>query len=258
MVISYLQIEIYMLILARVAGLFIDAPVLSAKSIPAFVKMGLAIWLSAIMWFVVPVRYLPDSFPAFIFAILVEVFIGYIIGFVSSIILQSAQAAGDILDMQMGLSVANVLSPTTGQMTSITGTFMFLIVLVVFLIIDGHHLVLSALHQSFVAIPIISFIDFSKPDLLLQMLDLLRWFWIATIQLCAPMLLLIFLSDFAFGIVSRVAPQVNVFMLGFQVKPSLGLFGLMLLSPLLIQHMMMLIGQTSGEIAKTLTLLSGR
>jgi flagellar biosynthesis protein FliR len=72
------------------------------------------------------------------------------------------------------------------------------------------------------------------------------------------MLLLIFLSDFSFGIVSRVAPQVNVFMLGFQVKPSLGLFGLMLLSPLLIQHMMMLIGQTSNEIAKTLTLLSGR
>ncbi|MFH1710269.1 MAG: flagellar biosynthetic protein FliR [bacterium] len=258
MVISYPQVEIFLLILARIAGLFIDAPVFSAKSIPAFVKISLAIWLSAIMWFVVPVRYLPDSFPAFIFAIVIEIFIGYIIGFVSSIILQSAQAAGDIMDMQMGLSVANVLSPTTGASSSISGTFLFLIALVVFLLVDGHHLVLSALHQSFVALPIISVIDFSKPDLLLQMLALLKWFWITTIQLCAPILLLIFLSDFAFGIVSRVAPQVNVFMLGFQVKPSLGLFGLMLLSPLLIQHMMVLIGQTSNEIVKTLTLLSGR
>jgi len=258
MVITLPQIEIFLLILARVAGLFIDAPLLSAKSIPSMVKICLAIWISAVLWFVVPIRYLPDSMTAFIFAIVVEVFIGYIIGFVSSIVLQSAQAAGDILDMQMGLSVANVLSPTTGAMSSITGTFLFLIALIVFLMVDGHHLVLSAIHQSFVAIPIISFIDFSKPDLLLQMLDLLRWFWIATLQLCAPMLLLIFLSDFAFGIVSRVAPQVNVFMLGFQVKPSLGLFGLMLLSPLLIQHMMMLIGQTGNEIAKTLTLLSGR
>ncbi len=258
MVITFPQIEIFLLILARVAGLFIDAPLLSSKSIPSMVKVCLAVWISAVLWFVVPVKYLPDSVTAFVFALVVEVFIGYIIGFVSSIVLQSAQAAGDILDLQMGLSVANVLSPTTGAASSITGTFMFWIALIIFLIVDGHHMVLAAIHQSFTAIPIISFIDFSRPDLLLQMLDLLKFFWVSTIQLCAPMLLLIFLSDFSFGIVSRVAPQVNVFMLGFQVKPSLGLFGLMLLTPLLINHMMVLIGQTSSEIAKNLVLLSGR
>jgi flagellar biosynthesis protein FliR len=64
--------------------------------------------------------------------------------------------------------------------------------------------------------------------------------------------------DFSFGIVSRVAPQVNVFMLGFQIKPSLGMWGLMLLSPLLIQHLIKLISQTSIEIAKSMLLLSGR
>ena len=258
MVISLPQIEIFLLILARVSGLFIDGPLFSAKSIPSFVKMCMAVWLSVIMWFVVPVRYLPDSMFAFVLAIVVEVFIGYTIGFVSSIVLQAAQAAGDILDMQMGLSVANVLSPTTGAASSITGTFMFLIALTVFLIVNGHHLVLSAIYQSFTAIPLITVIDFSKPNLLFQVLDLLRWFWVTTIQLCSPMLLLIFLSDFSFGIVSRVAPQVNVFQLGFQVKPSLGLFGLMLLSPLLIGHMVSLIGQTTNEIAKLLILLSGR
>lgn len=258
MVISLPQVEIFLLILARVAGLFIEAPLFSSKSIPSMIKVCLAIWISAVLWFVVPVKYLPDSMTAFVFALVVEVFIGYIIGFVSSIVLQSAQAAGDILDLQMGLSVANVLSPTTGVASSITGSFMFLIALLIFLIVDGHHMVLSAIHQSFIAIPIISFIDFSKPNLLLQMLDLMKFFWISTIQLCAPMLLLIFLSDFAFGIVSRVAPQVNVFMLGFQVKPSLGLFGLLLLSPLIVQHMALLISQTSNEIAKNLILLSGR
>ena len=258
MVIALPQIEIFLLILARVAGLFIDAPLFSAKSIPAMVKVCLAIWISTVLWFVVPVRYLPDSMPAFIFALVIEAFIGYIIGFVSSIVLQSAQAAGDVLDLQMGLSVANVLSPTTGSASSITGTLLYLVALVIFLIVDGHHLILSAIHQSFVMMPIISFIDFSKPDLLLQILDLLKFFWLATIQLSAPMLLLIFLSDFAFGIVSRVAPQLNVFMLGFQVKPSLGLAGLMLTSPLLVRHLTDLIGQASNEIAKNLILLSGR
>lgn len=258
MVISFPQIEVFLLILARISGLFIDAPLFSAKSIPATVKVCLAVWISAILWFLVPIKYLPDSLPSFVLSIFVEVFVGYIIGFVASIVLQSAQAAGDILDMQMGLSVANVLSPTTGAMTSITGTFMFMIALITFLLVDGHHMVLSAIHQSFVGIPLISFIDFSKPNFLLQMIELLKFLWIAAIQLSAPMLLLIFLSDFSFGIVSRVAPQVNVFMLGFQVKPSLGLVGLMLISPLLISHMISLIGQTSGEIAKTIIILSGR
>jgi len=258
MVISFPQIEIFLLILARIAGLFIDAPIFSARSIPATVKICLAIWISLILWFVVPVRYLPDTFVSFIFAMFFEVLIGYILGFAANIILQSAQAAGDILDMQMGLSVANVLSPTTGTMSSITGTFMFMIALIVFLFVDGHHMVLSAIHQSFTAIPLISAVDFTRPNMLLQVIDLLRFFWISTIQLCAPMLLLIFLTDFAFGIVSRVAPQVNVFMLGFQVKPSLGLFGLMLISPLIIRHMMTLIGQTSTEILKTLVIMAGR
>ena len=158
-------------------------------------KCALAIWLAAVLWFVVPVRTpsrLDDGF--LMLALVIEVFIGFTIGYVASIILQSAQAAGDILDMQMGLSVANVLSPTTGTMTSQSRALSFVLVaLLIFLIVNGHHMVLSALHQSFVAMPIVSIIDFSKPNLLLQMLDLLRVFWIATIQLCAPMLLLIFL-----------------------------------------------------------------
>jgi flagellar biosynthesis protein FliR len=258
MIISLPQIEVFLLIVARISGLFIDAPIFSARSIPAFVKISLVIWLSIIMWFVIPVRYLPDSMPAFVMAIFLEVFIGYIIGFVAAIVLQCAQAAGDIMDMQMGLSVANVLSPTTGQMTSVTGAFLFLVAMIIFLIVDGHHMVLSAIYQSFTAMPLITFIDFSRPNLLLEVVELIKFFWVSTIQLCAPILLLIFLSDFSFGIVSRVAPQVNVFMLGFQVKPSLGLFGLMLISPLLINHMITLIGQTGIEITKTIMILAGR
>jgi flagellar biosynthetic protein FliR len=258
MVISLPQVEIYLLILARIAGIFVDAPVFSAKSIPPMIKIALALWLAAIMWFLVPVRYIPDTQVIFILALVVEVLIGYTIGFAASLVLQSAQAAGDILDMQMGLSVANVLSPTTGAASSITGTFLFLIALIIFLIVDGHHMLLSALHQSFVGIPIFTMADFSKPNILYHILDLLSFFWISTIQFCAPILLLIFLIDFSFGIVSRVAPQVNVFMLGFQVKPSLGLFGLMLISPLLIKHMITLIGKISVELTQMIILLSRR
>lgn len=258
MVIGFEQVEIYMLILARVAGLFFEAPILSSRSFPSFGKICLAMWLAAVLWFVVPVRYLPNNMLAFILALVVELLVGYIIGFISGLVLQSAQAAGDILDIQMGLSVANILSPTTGAQTSITGAFLYLVALLTFFIVNGHHLLISALYHSYTGIPLISFIDFSRPDLLLHLLNLLAFFWLSAIQLCAPILLLIFLVDFSFGIVSRVAPQVNVFMLGFQVKPTIGVFGLMIISPLLITHIINLIGQTTNELAKTITILGGR
>jgi flagellar biosynthesis protein FliR len=258
MVISFPQIELFLLIVARLVGLFLDAPVLSAKSIPMVIKVGLIIWLATVFWFVVPIKYLPDTMPLFVFSLAQEILIGYVMGFVASIVLQSAQAAGDILDMQMGLSVANVLSPTTGAMTSLTGTLLYMVALVVFLIIDGHHMVLSAVYESFTAIPLVTFVDFSKANFLFTMLGLMQFFWISTLQLCAPMLLLIFLIDFSFGIMSRVAPQVNVFMLGFQVKPSLGLFGLMLISPLLINHMISMITSSSGQLLKVITIMAGR
>ena len=124
MVIGFEQVEIYLLILARIAGLFLEAPIFSSRSLPAFPKLVIAVWLAAILWFVIPVRYLPDTALAFLLAIVVEVLVGYIIGFISSIVLQSAQAAGDILDIQMGLSVASILSPTTGAQTSLTGAFL--------------------------------------------------------------------------------------------------------------------------------------
>jgi flagellar biosynthesis protein FliR len=258
MIIGFEQVEIYLLILARVAGLFIEAPVFSARSVPSFVKICTAMWLAAVLWFIVPVKYLPDNMITLMFALILEVLVGYIIGFISGIVLQSAQAAGDILDIQMGLSVASLLSPTTGAQTSITGAFLYLVALLTFFIVNGHHLLISALYHSYTGIPLISFIDFSRPNLLLHLLGLLGFFWISAIQLCAPILLLIFLIDFSFGIVSRVAPQVNVFMLGFQVKPTVGIFGLMLISPLLISHIVLLIGSTTNEIAKTITILGGR
>ncbi|MFC1560084.1 flagellar biosynthetic protein FliR [Candidatus Margulisiibacteriota bacterium] len=256
MVVTPIQIMVFMLVLARVAGLFISAPIISAKSVPAFVKIGLAIWLAVILWFVVPLPYgVPDSPALFLMALVIEVFVGYTIGFISNLIIQSIQAAGDMADVQMGLSVANVLSPTTGLMTSVVGSLTFYIAMVVFFIVDGHHMIFAALHQSFRALPVTGALNFSGGVFVLQIIELIKFFWVTAIRLAAPSLLLIFLSDFSFGIVSRVAPQVNVFMLGFQVKPGLGLLGIMLVLPILTKQISGLIGSIGTELGRTFIVL---
>jgi len=256
MVITPVQISVFLLVLARIGGLFIAAPIISAKSVPSFVRIAIAIWLAVILWFVVPLPYgIPDTVGLFLVTLVLEVFIGYIIGFISNIIIQSVQAAGDIADVQMGLSVANVLSPTTGLMTSVIGTLTFFIALVIFLIVDGHHMVFSALNQSFTSLPLMAILNTSNAGFIVQFIELIKFFWLTAIRLAAPAVLLIFLSDFSFGIVSRVAPQVNVFMLGFQVKPSLGLLGLLITIPLFAKHVSTLVATIGSELGQTFTFL---
>jgi flagellar biosynthetic protein FliR len=200
-------------------------------------KTAIAIWISIVLWFVTPIyESLPESLLAFILTLIFEVAIGFVIGFIVNIIFLAVQSAGEIMDLQMGLSVATALDPVFGSVISVIGRLAFFTALIIFITADGHHLILSALHQSFTALPVGKLVDFSSPNLALQTIRLGSTLWLTAIKLAAPAVLLIFISDFTFGIVSRVAPQVNVFMLGFQVKPSIGLLGFLMSLPFIIKY----------------------
>jgi flagellar biosynthesis protein FliR len=155
----------------------------------------------------------------------------------------------------MGLSVAQALDPVFGAVISIIGRLTFFIALIIFLSMDGHHFLLSAFHQSFTALPAGKIANFVSYDLTTQIMGLGTMLWLTAIKIAAPAILLIFLSDFTFGIVSRVAPQVNVFMLGFQVKPLLGLFGLSLILPFLVRYIGKLLETMASEVVKLMAFI---
>ncbi len=257
MVVSNFQIEVFMLVLARILGMFIMAPLFSARSIQMMGKLAIAVWASAVLWYVVPIvpELLPTTAIGLFVALTTEVIIGFLIGFLTSIIFLGVQSAGEIMDLQMGLSVAASFDPIFGASISIIGRMCFYIALTVFLLSNGHHMLLSAIHQSFTVFPPGSPINLTSPMLVTQMMSMFTMFWTIAIQLAGPIVLMIFLCDFAFGIVSRVAPQVNVFQLGFQVKPSLGLIGLLFTLPLLAKHVSALLGTMLEQIYKLLSAL---
>jgi len=251
MIISFEQLEVYLLILARIGGIFIQAPVLSIRTIPGWVKTAICIWVAAVLWFIVPIPHaLPPNNLILIMALINEVLIGYLIGFVCSLIFEAIRAAGDIMDLQMGLSIATIVSPVTGGIVSVVGQLAFLIALIIFFVVDGHHMILSAFHQSFRMLPLAAPINIFSDKLALQLIDLGGALWSTALQMAIPVILIIFLSDFTFGIVSRVAPQVNVFMLGFQVKPSLGFIGILFILPLFIRQIIHLFGKMGEEVLK--------
>lgn len=252
MIITLAQIEVFLLILARLGGIFIVAPVFSARSIPAVIKVGMAIWIALVLWFVIPLEasLLPTTMPTLILALLSEVLIGFLIGFVCQVLFAIIEAAGNLMDLQMGLSVATYLDPTWGHVTTVVGRLTMYIALLTFLVMNGHHLLLSSLYQSFKALPIGGLLPIFRPGLAQQIIELGGHFWMSALQLAAPVILIIFLSDFTFGLVSRIAPQVNVFMLGFQVKPSLGLFGILICLPLIVRRIVDILPQMTEEVLK--------
>ncbi|MBN2057369.1 MAG: flagellar biosynthetic protein FliR [Candidatus Saganbacteria bacterium] len=238
MVIYPQELTVFLLLVGRIAGIFLQAPILNSRSFPALGKTAIAVWTAIVLCFVTPVNpNLPTTLPAFVLHLIFEVAIGFTIGFILNIIFLAVQSAGEIMDMQMGLSVATALDPVFGSVISVIGRLAFFTAMVLFLSLDGHHIIFSGLHQSFSVLPVGKLADFTTPQLATQMIELGSNLFYTAIKLAAPIVLLIFMSDFTFGIVSRVAPQVNVFMLGFQVKPSLGLFSFLLALPFIAKYM---------------------
>lgn len=252
MVITMPQIAVFFLIFARVVGIFLQAPVYNARTIPAFFKIAFTIWFSAAFWFMVPVLNSSQfsSFNiSFVFLIVNELLIGLLIGFVCQILFAAIQATGDFIDLQMGMSIATMLDPSTGSVATILGRLCFFLGVIIFFITNGHHMILSALYESFRLIPVGTPINISA-NLINQLIHLGEALWLISLQLATPALLIIFLSDFSLGIVSRVAPQVNVFMLGFQLKPMLGLLAFIFSLPLLISFITHMTEQMMQEIIK--------
>jgi flagellar biosynthetic protein FliR len=256
MILSVAQVEVFLFILARIVGVFIQGPLFSSRSFPAPAKLAFAIWLSIVLWFVTPISpVLPTSLVGFIVILVAELVLGFLLGFICNMLFLGVQAAGELIDMQMGLSVAQALDPVFGAVISVIGRLTFFVALIVFLILDGHHLLLSAFHHSFVVIPVGKPANFIAGPLIFQLFDVSALLWTTAIKIAAPAILLIFLSDFTFGIVSRVAPQVNVFMLGFQVKPMLGLFTIAITMPFIIKQIGGLILVMGQQVTQLLLIL---
>jgi len=249
LILTLAQTEVFALILARILGLFFEAPVFNYKIFPVSARIAVSLLITYVLWFVIPMpKTMPDTTITFGIALITEFAIGALIGFIARMLIIVIEVSGALMDTQMGLSVASAMDPQTGSQTTIISTFYRNIATVIFLIINGHHMLLSALNKSFKALPLGHPVYFQNAADQLTQLGV-NLFAIG-LQIAAPVILTIFLMDFAFGMISRVAPQVNVFMLGFQIKPVIGIFIFFAGIPLFVEKLSTLLIGTLEEILK--------
>jgi flagellar biosynthetic protein FliR len=228
------QLVLFLLIFARVMAMVAAAPVFGNESIPVQLKIAIGMFIAFVMFPMLSHMALQVDVRLFAMVILMikEVAVGLILGFAAGFIFGGVRYAGELISFMMGFSLASIVDPESGQQNGITSEFMYMVTLLVFLIINGHHFVLEALQMSYVTVPIGGLA--LKGPLLETMITLGGVLFILAVKLAAPILVALFMINVALAVLARVSPQMNVFMLSFPLNIGVGMTVLITTAPLMV------------------------
>jgi len=215
-------LEIFFLILVRISGFVYTAPILSLKNIPVRVKAGFSIFLAIILYFVVPAP-IPEYNGVIGYAILAvkEAIAGALMGFFANIAYHILSFAGQLMDMEIGFSMINQLDPISRTSTSITSNLYGYLVLLMMLITNLHHYFIKALIDSYKVIGLGEAVF--SPNVYRLMVRFITDYFIIAMRIVLPMFAAILIVNTVLGILAKAAPQMNMFVVGIQIKVLVGL-----------------------------------
>ena len=226
----------------RILAVFSVAPVFSSKAFPLRAKIGLAFLISLAVQASLPEAPLigvNDKDAAGV--VIQQVLVGVSIGFAVRLIFASMELAGEVVGFQMGLNFAAFFDPTINSQSSAMGRFFSQLSLLLFIVTNAHLLVIGAFVSSFRAFPVGQPLILALSQMQLYQLGadiFTSAFWIAL-----PVVGMLLFANLALGIISRVAPQMNIFAVGFPITLSIGILGVALTLPLLEQPFAALISK---------------
>ena len=242
------QFIIFLLLFVRITALIVTAPVLGYEAVPVQVKVSLGLFL-ALVFYPLASNHAPQIDTRLIPLVIValkEISVGLLLGFVLSLILAGARFAGDIIGYGMGFSMANIIDPESEQSVSLISEFFYIVSMLLFLLLNGHHFVIEALQLSYTAVPIGGL---SLNTLLgAGVIKLTAFVFLVAVKLAAPIIVALFLVDVGLGVLARVVPQMNVFMVSFPLKIAVGLMMLMTTGPMMIYVFKKLLVSFESEV----------
>jgi flagellar biosynthesis protein FliR len=216
------QVAGFMLVIARIAPLFLVAPMFSSKMIPGRVRgiaaVGLAVGIA-------PLATKGEHVPLDVMGLgalaVKELLVGLAFAFAIAALFAAVTAAGSLADTLIGFSFGALVDPITGNNASVLSQAYSLVGVAVFIAIGGDAWVIQGLNHTYDLVPLVDF-----PALGSMVAGVQHAFvgiFVAAIELSAPVLLAVIITDAAFGVVARVVPQLNVFQVGFPAKVTVGL-----------------------------------
>jgi flagellar biosynthesis protein FliR len=236
---------------ARTGAWMMLAPPFNSRLLPGTVKALLSIGLTLPL-----APYLRSTVPSLqtadiIASAALQVFVGASLGFLTYLMFAALQAAGDMLDLFGGFTLAMGYDPLSLNQSSVFGRFYNLVAVTILFASDGHQVILRGFLQSFRTMPLN--LTFNVGTLSQLILKGFGEMFIAALQIAGPLVAVLFLTDVAFGLLNRVAPALNAFQLGFPAK----IFLVLLLSGLAITTLPQVVEQIVDKGVVAVLKISG-
>jgi flagellar biosynthetic protein FliR len=216
----------------RTLALFTTIPVLSQRQVPMRVRVALAFLITVCAQASLPpMPVVPLNSAQAVLVVIQQVLVGATLGFAARIVFAAIEFAGELVGLQMGLNYAGFFDPSTGGQGTAVGRFFGTVVAWLFVVINGHLLIIMALVGSFQAFPVSA-----EPFGFLRTLQPQTWgtevfrlgLWIAL-----PMVTMLLFVNLVLGVISRVSQQMNIFAIGFPITLAVGLLGVLLTLPMM-------------------------
>ncbi|MBI5889459.1 MAG: flagellar biosynthetic protein FliR [Nitrosomonadales bacterium] len=243
--------------LARILALIASAPILGNRQVPARIKVGLAFAITVI---VAPTLDIPAGLdPASaqgLFILMQQIVAGLIMGFALRLVFTAVEMAGDIAGLQMGLGFASFYDPQNASFTPIVAQFLGIIAALVFLAADGHLYMLAAMYDSFREFPIGAGVPSAN-----AFRTIAEWggsLFNNALQFALPLIGALLIANLALGILTRSAPQLNIFAVGFPITIAIGFAALMLTIPYLAPLMEYFTHSALDSVSRAMQQLGGR
>ncbi len=224
----------FILIFFRILGLMLLAPILGDNNIPGQIKVAIAFLLSLIFFPVVAAPRIGTSpdVGELVFVGGVEFGIGILMGFTARLLFTGIALAGEVAGFQMGVSIANIFDPSSQTQVSMIGQIQVVFALLLFVALDGHHILINALVESYRLVPVGGIVVREEGMRLLT--DQVGRIFLVGLQIGAPLIVALLAANFSMGLIARSVPQMNVIMVGFPFTIGLGLLFLFISFPFFV------------------------
>lgn len=220
------DLQYFLLLLVRILSFISTAPFFGAKTIPSKVKILISVVISFLVFQTckdTTVAY--DGVLEYAIVVIKESVVGILLGLVTNICVQSIYFAGNFMDMDMGFAMATLFDPSTGVNVSITGNLYYYLVMVMFVVTDMHQYLIKAIVDTYKIIPVGELVI--RSGLLNSLIDFVSSYFIIGFRIALPVFTVILLVNTVLGVLSKVAPQMNMFAIGLQLKVLGGLLVLL-------------------------------
>lgn len=217
-------------------GVIFFNPIFGRGSVPALVKIGLSLGIALNVAYGLTEIYVADYTTIdLLIAMLREFAVGYAMGFIVQLFLSVFHIGGELMDLQLGFSMAQMYDPSTNSQVSVTGNLLTIMYVLLFFITNSHLSLLAIAAKSYSVVPV--GLGGVSAKIGVYMIELFGYILVYSLQLALPVIVTEILVEVAVGILMRVVPNINVFVVNIQLKVLVGLIVLLTIIPMLVRFL---------------------